>query len=250
MNLYAHPCSKTRKQTMETVLDELSSLPSSLVGEVLSSLGPLDLLAVARTSKVLRMTAMDASHLNLSYYGNSNEGDQLCLRAGTTELPKPLAADIDDITLGYVVALFGNIKVLVLHGLPSVSLETPCLPPLAKLYVCDCPQLCLSPGTICLLKYIVGIGDIVFSGAGMCSWCPCQAVGGCVECGAPACIADGQAFGCADTVFCEDCGAHTCAMCSVWLPGFGAELVYKCYACRPSEWCLASSLPHAVPPLA
>ena len=218
----------------------LSALPQDLIGEVLSNLEPLDVLAVAGASRRLRQINRNSHLYGIECYDASTT--TLWLRA-SFEIPWRFRRQIDDATLVGLVSLFRwGVTRLVIHGLPSVRLELPGLPPLRLLEVRECPQLCVSPGVAGLLTLSDGIESVLAKGAASCHMCSSEAFGGCAECGKPACLGDPDGywehlFYCPEVESCVDCGAHLCTHCSAWAPGFGPGAAdYKCPACRPEEW--------------
>ena len=224
----------------------LSTLPQDLIGEVLSNLEPLDVLAVAGASRRLRQITRNSHLYGIECYDASTT--TLWLRA-SFEIPWRFRRQIDDATLVGLVSLFRwGVTRLVIHGLPSVRLELPGLPPLRLLEVRECPQLCVSPGVAGLLTLSDGIESVLAKGAASCHMCSSEAFAGCVACGKPACLGDPDGywehlFYCPEVESCVDCGAHLCTHCSAWAPGFGPGAAdYKCPACRPEEWRRASDL--------
>ena len=137
----------------------------------------------------------------------------LWLRAGF-EIPWAFRHAVDDATLVALVKLVRpGVTRLVLDGLPNVRLELEGLPPLRLLDVRGCPLLCLSPGVAGLLAIGDGIESVLGKGAARCHLCPCEAFGGCAECGKPACLGDPDGYWeadghCPEVVECLDCGAR------------------------------------------
>ena len=229
----------------------LSALPQDLIGEVLSNLEPLDVLAVAGASRRLRQITRNSHLYGIECYDASTT--TLWLRA-SFEIPWRFRRQIDDATLVGLVSLFRwGVTRLVIHGLPSVRLELPGLPPLRLLEVRECPQLCVSPGVAGLLTLSDGIESVLAKGAASCHMCSSEAFGGCAECGKPACLGDPDGywehlFYCPEVESCVDCGVHLCTHCSAWAPGFGPGAAdYKCPACRPVGGMAPRERPDSVP---
>ena len=213
---------------------------------IVSDLAPLDVLALRGTNRLFRDLIWGSVPLELACYDASTT--TLWLRA-RFEIPWAVRHAVDDATLIALVTLFRpGVTRLVLQGLPNVRLELEGLPPLRQLEVRACPLLCLSPGVAGLLAIGDGIESVLGKGAARCHLCPSEAYGGCAECGKPACLGDPDGYWeadghCSEVVECLDCGAHLCLQCSLWAPGFGPAMDFKCHACRPSIWRRASELP-------